>query len=103
LDFEELLLNDGLVGVAIYGESSRAEVQLTKHKVIQVFASELSYFRRVLSRYSIREDSELKFLFEDFYLLVSSETGDQAMEALKDRLCIDNSVFHPGGFEATYN
>lgn len=103
LDFEELLLNDGLLGVAIYSESSRTEIQLTKHKIIQVFASELGYFRRILSRYSIREDSELKFLFEDFYLLVSCETGDQAMEALKDRLCIDNRVFHPGGFEATYN
>jgi hypothetical protein len=97
LDFEDLLLNDGFVGLAIWNEAVPAEVQLTRHKIIQVFARDTSPFQQVLAAFDIEENPELRFFFEHFYLLVSTEAGDSAVETLKDRLCIDHSVVQAGG------
>lgn len=103
LDFDEFLLNDGFVGLAIWSEMAQAEVQLTMHKIIQVFARDTIPFQQVLTGYGINEDPELRFFFEDFYMLVSTEAGDAAVEALKDRLCLDYSSVQQGGFEAMIN
>ena len=103
LDFDDFLLNDGFVGVAIWREMAQAEVQLTMHKIIQVFARDTIPFQQVLAGYGIKEDPELRFFFEDFYMLVSTQAGDSAVEALKDRLCIDQSVMQQGGFETMSN
>ncbi len=103
LDFDDFLLNDGFVGLVIWSEAAQAEVQLTMHKVIQVFAIDNVPFQHVLAGYGIREDPNLRFFFEDFYMLVSTMAGDSAIEALKDRLCIDHSVVQQGGFEAMTN
>ena len=92
LDFDELLLNDGFIGLAIWSDAAQAEVQLTMHKVIQIYARDTFPFQQVLAGYGIKEDPELRFFFEDFYMLVSTEAGDFAVEALKDRLCIDHSA-----------
>jgi hypothetical protein len=103
LDFDELLLNDGFIGLAIWSEATQAEVQLNMHKVIQVFARDIVPFQQVLAGYGIQEDPKLRFFFEDFYMLVSTQAGDSAVEALKDRLCIDHSAVQQGGFEAMAN
>lgn len=97
LDFEDLLMNDGFVSLAIWSEAALAEVQLTMHKIIQVYARDTRPFQQVLAEFGIVENPELKFFFEHFYLLVSNEAGDSAVEALKDRLCIDQSVVSAGG------
>lgn len=96
LDFEEFILNDGFVGLAIWNEFARVEVQLTVHKIIIAYASEICSFKQVLAKYGIPENPELKFLFEDFHLLIGTEAGDLAIEALKDRLCVDCSIVQAG-------
>ena len=93
-DFEEFLLTDGFVGVAIWSETAKAEVQLTSHKIIQVFAEDTCSFENALASFGVKEDPDLRFFFEDFYLLVSTQKGDSAIESLKDRLCIDHSAVH---------
>ncbi len=103
LDFEDFLLNDGFVGLAIWSEMAQAEVHLTKHKILQVYARDTFPFQQVLTGYGIHEDPELRFFFEDFYMLVSTHAGDSAVEALKDSLCIDHSAMQQGGFEAMSN
>ena len=96
VDFEEFILNDGFVGIAIWSDFTQAGVQLTVHKIIMIYAFEIRSFLRVLARYGLREDPELKFLFEDFHALIETAAGDSALEALKDRLCIDYSVVQAG-------
>jgi len=59
-----------------------------------VFAEDTSRFEDALVSFGIKEDPELRFFFEEFYLLVSTEKGDSAIESLKDRLCIDHSAVH---------
>ncbi len=103
LDFEDLLMNDGFVSLAVWSETTQAEVQLTRHKIIQVFAKDTSRFEHVLADFGIEEDPELRFFFEKFYLLVSTEASDSAVEALMDRLCIDQSVVQSGGQDQLCN
>ncbi len=103
LDFDEFLLNDGFVGLAIWSEAAKAEVQLTMHKVLIVYARDIVPFQQVLAGYGMQENPELRFFFEDFYMLVSTTAGDSAVVALKDRLCIDQTVVQQGGFEAMTN
>jgi len=102
-DFEELLLNDGFVGLAIWSETAQAEVQLTMHKIILVYAADISRFKAALASFGIKEDPELRFFFEDFHLLVSTEAGNTAIETLKDRLYIDHSIVQAGGPEEMSN
>lgn len=103
LDFEDLLTNDGFVGLAVWSEAAQAEVQLNRHKIIQIFAKDTSRFEQVLAEFDIEENPELRFFFEHFYLLVSTEAGDSAVEALKDRLCIDHSAVQAGGYDQLCN
>jgi hypothetical protein len=104
LDFDDLLLNDGFVGLSIWNEIAQAEVQLTMHKILQVYAKNIVPFQQTLTGYGIPENPDLRFFFEDFYMLVSTHAGDSAVEELKDRLCIDHSVVQQqGGFEAMNN
>ena len=104
LDFEDLLLNDGFVGLAIWNEMTQAEVQLTMHKILQVYAKNIVPFQQALTGYGIPENPDLRFFFEDFYMLVSTQAGDSAIEELKDRLCVDYSIVQQqGGLEAMSN
>ncbi|MDZ7265323.1 MAG: hypothetical protein ONB16_12115 [candidate division KSB1 bacterium] len=102
-DFEELLLNDGLIGLVVYSEAAKAEIQLTQHKIIQIFALDLTRFRQVLNRFGIEENPELKFLFDDFYLLVEHVDDRKILQSLMERLCVESMVVQSGGLEAAYN
>lgn len=102
-DFEELLLNDGLIGLAVYSDIVRAEVQLTQQKVIQIFALDLIPFRRLLQRYGIEENPKLKFLFEDFHLLVEQVHDRMILESLKERLCVENMTVQSNDSDVVYN
>lgn len=96
VDFEEFILNDGFVGIAIWNEFAQAEIHLTAQKIIMVYGFDISRFIPVLDSYGLQEDPELRFLFEDFHLLLGTDYGDSAIEALKNRLCIDNSIMQAG-------
>jgi hypothetical protein len=102
-DFEELLLNDGFMGLAVYNEAVPAEVQLTQHKIIQIFALDLKPFRQVLNRYRIEENPELKFLFEDFHLHLEKEDDRIVLQSLKERLGVEFIAKQSGDFDAVYN
>lgn len=102
-DFEELLLSDGFIGLVVYSEVAKAEIQLTQHKIIQIFALDLRPFRQVLNRYGIVENPELRFLFEDFHLLVEYVDDRAVLQSLKERLCVESMAVQSDGFEGAYN
>ncbi len=96
VDFEEFILNDGLVGIAIWNDFEQAEIQLTVYKIIVVYAFDISCFISVLDSYGLQEDSELRFYFENFHQLLGTDSGDSAIEALKAQLCINYSMMQSG-------
>jgi hypothetical protein len=67
-DFEELLLNDGCTGVAVIGTSGPMEVQFDEHKLLVVYARDLSPFERIVNAAGVRRDDEMKLITEGEHL-----------------------------------
>ncbi len=63
-DFEDLIMNDGCTGIAVLNTRRLLEVQLDEHKQLYIFGRKLKPFHRVLKRFGIRKESELKLLSE---------------------------------------
>lgn len=69
----------------------------------QVMPDGQSQKRIIVSASGIKKDPELRFIFEDFLLSVAVEDGDSAIEALKDRLCIDRSFLQAADYNLVNN
>lgn len=67
-DFEDLLLNDGCTGVAVIANERPMEVQFDEHKLLVVYAHDLSPFVEILGRNAIRRDDSLKLITEGEHL-----------------------------------
>ena len=67
-DFEDLILNDGCTGVAVVAAGRKVEVQMDEHKLLFVYARELKPFRRVMKRYGIKRDNDLRLIAEAEHL-----------------------------------
>lgn len=67
-DFEELLLNDGCTGVAVIASERPMEVQFDEHKLLVVYAHNLTPFTQILDRHGIPRDTKLKLITEGEHL-----------------------------------
>lgn len=89
-DFEELLLNDGCTGVAIVSATKRIEVQLDEHKLLFVYAKDLKPFRRVMKRYGVARNKELRLIAEAEHLHHSQIRHAEEFQQLATRIgCAD--------------
>lgn len=77
-DFEDLLVNDGCTGVAVMAARKPVEVQFDEHKVLTVYAPDVTRYRRILKRMGVSRDKELTVVAEAEHLHFSSdEYADQ--------------------------
>ena len=67
-DFEDMLLNDGCTGIAVLSTNGPMEVQFDEHKLLVVYAADLTPFRRVLESHAVYEEAKLKLLTEGEHL-----------------------------------
>lgn len=67
LDFEDYLLADGLTGLVVCSQADKPlqEVQLDEHKVLVVYAYDLTPFIGVMKRHGIPEEREMMLILED--------------------------------------
>ncbi len=63
-EFEELLTNDGCTGIAIMSDEQPMEVQFDEHKLLMVYAKNLKPFRRILKRFGVPRNDEMKLISE---------------------------------------
>ena len=82
-DFEDLLLNDGCTGVAVIANERPMEVQFDEHKLLVVYAHDLSPFVEVLGRNAIRRDDPMKLITEGEHL----HSTDPRYAASFEQLC----------------
>ncbi len=82
-DFEELLLNDGCTGVAVIANERPMEVQFDEHKLLVVYAHDLSPFAAVLDRNGVRRDDPMKLITEGEHL----HSTDPRYVASFEQLC----------------
>ena len=90
-DFEELLLNDGCVGIAVLNPSIPLEVQFDEHKLLIVYGDELASFEDALKEQGIACDDEMRFITEAEHVHSSSDTYAREFEELQTRLGMDCS------------
>jgi hypothetical protein len=89
-DHEELLLNDGCLGIAVLNPRIPFEVQFDEHKLLIVYGKHLGEFEDVLRGHSIDCNEELRFITEAEHVHSSSEEYFEQFQQLKYRLGIDD-------------
>jgi hypothetical protein len=67
-DFEDLLLNDGCTGVAVINRQVPIEVQFDEHKVLLVYARELTPFAQIVRAVRVRRNDRLRLISEGVHL-----------------------------------
>lgn len=71
-DYEQLLLHDGCTGFAVVDPARPQEVQLDEHKLLRIYGEPLSEAVKVLNRYGIREDENLKLIVDAEHVHISN-------------------------------
>lgn len=89
-DYEELLLNDGCIGIAVLNPGMPQEVQFDEHKLLIVYGENLAEYENVLQSRNVRCDDQMKFITEAEHVHSSSEEFMRQFEELKMRLGMDS-------------
>lgn len=85
-DYEDVLLNDGCAGIAVLESVSGTEVQLDEHKLLFVYADDLSPFVAVLDRHGIPRNDRLKLICEVEHFHATTEEYRQRFHEMCCRL-----------------
>lgn len=88
-DFEDLLLDDGCMGVAVLNPGIPLEVQFDEHKLLIMYGQDLEEFEEILQRSGIPCIEDIKFLTEGEHVHSSSDTFYQRFDEMKYRLGLD--------------
>ncbi len=88
-EYEDLLLNDGCIGLAVLNPSTPQEIQFDEHKLLIIYGEQLDQFEETLHRRSIDCDEQLKFITEAEHVHSSSDHYTQQFDELKTRLGMD--------------
>ncbi len=91
-DFEELLLNDGCTGVAVISTTEPMEVQFDEHKLLVVYARDLSPFEDVMRIFGVGRDDTLKLITEGEHLHSTDPQHEDVFEQLCARIGIATSA-----------
>jgi hypothetical protein len=84
--FEELLLHDGCTGLAILSGEAPMELQFDEHKLLIVYAADVTPFADILDEYGIVRDDKLKLITEGEHLHSTNPRRQAEFEQLCYRL-----------------
>ena len=91
-DYEDPLMNDGCLGIAVLNPAVPLEVQFDEHKLIIVYGHSLEPFEDILSQYAIECDDEVKFITEGEHVHASQEEYAEQFKMLRNHLGIEHSM-----------
>ncbi|HVW66526.1 MAG TPA: hypothetical protein VHA78_02225 [Candidatus Peribacteraceae bacterium] len=89
-DHLDLLLNDGCTGIAVTNPSALLEVQLDEHKLITIYAKQLSAFERILRGHGVFLDQRIKFITEAEHAHSTSERYRKEFNQLAYKLGMES-------------
>jgi hypothetical protein len=90
-DYEEMLLNDGCLGIAVLNPAIPQEVQFDEHKMLIVYGEPLEPYGRILHSRRVRRCDDIKFITEAEHVHSSNDVCYQQFEELRLRLGLDGS------------
>ena len=88
-EFEDMLLNDGCVGIAVLNPGIPQEVQLDEHKLLIIYGENQAPFEELFRDRDVQSDDQIKFITEAEHVHSSSDQYAQQFEELKTRLGMD--------------
>lgn len=88
-DYEQVLLDDGCLGIAALNPSIPLEVQFDEHKLLIVYGQDLDEFERIIAGYGLKRDDTLKFITEAEHVHSSRDEFTASVEELKYRLGVE--------------
>lgn len=91
-DYEDLLLNDGCTGVAVVSKQGPMEVQFDEHKLLIVYARNLTPFTRALLNAGITRDDKLKLITEGAHLHTTAPRHAEAFREMCYRLGVGETA-----------
>ncbi len=77
-DYEEEILDDGCLGIAVLNAKIPLEVQFDEHKLLVMYGQDLFEFEKVLFEHRLTRDDGMKFVTEAEH--VHSSTDELAEE-----------------------
>jgi hypothetical protein len=89
LDFEDLLMNDGCTGIAIFNRETHEEVNFEEHKLLQIYSEDmksLKLFEDLLQQREIKYNKEMKFIIDAEHIHATHERYFPELERLKNTL-----------------
>ena len=89
-DFEELIMKDGYTGIAVLRPDVPMEVQFDEHKLLFVYAYDVSPYEEVLVSRGLARDDNLKLISEAEHLHLTEEDFIEQFDQLKLRLGVEN-------------
>src|SRR5262245_32621017 len=91
-DYEDLLLDDGCLGVAALNPGLPLEVQFDEHKLLIMYGQDLSEFEAVLEQSGLPRIEEMRFITEAEHVHSSSDEMYREFEQLRYRLGLDETA-----------
>jgi len=82
-DYEDLLLNDGCLGVAVLDAEQPLEIQFDEHKLLSVYGDDLSAAVATFRKFRVPRKPTLRFLNEAEHIHASRQSYWRAFDALK--------------------
>lgn len=68
LQFRELVMEDGCLGIAVVDPAGPCELQLDDHKILLVYSRKLERFIEVFERFEIERDDDLTLISEQEHI-----------------------------------
>ncbi|QDT16889.1 hypothetical protein [Alienimonas californiensis] len=81
-DFEEEILDDGCLGIAVLNAKVPLEVQFDEHKLLVMYGQDLFEFEKVLFEHRLTRDDGMKFVTEAEHVHSSTDELAEAFSKL---------------------
>jgi hypothetical protein len=88
-EYEDMLLNDGCVGIAVLNPGVPQEVQLDEHKLLIIYGENQAPFEQIFGERRVALDDRMKFITEAEHVHSSSDRYARQFDELKTRLGMD--------------
>ena len=85
-DFEELLLDDGCMSIAVMHPELQMEVQLDEHKLLVVYAQQRAPFEQILAEQGIERNDRIRYISQGEHLHTSHTRFARRFDEIANRL-----------------
>jgi len=87
-DFEDMLLDDGCMGIAVLNSRLPLEIQFDEHKLLIMYGQDLTGFEQILADHQLKCSEDLQFITEAEHVHSSSDDFADGFQQLQYRLGI---------------